>query len=189
MPRWSEIRHDWIKFTPGYFVRRYINRISTKSLTTPPLLNKEVPCFVPIYVPAWIFSFDFYFQLYWLIWSTFLTWNGMEWKWNFRWIIEFSFLTSFDFHLTPLAFHTHTGIAYSFFQGIALLTMVNLTTILCPAPSDPFYGPYYRWCALIATVSFTLVSGKVYYAVVRCLLRVVKRLTHSLRDPSVDKES
>ena len=67
-------------------------------------------------------------------------------------------------------------------QGIAMLTMVNLSTVLCPAPSDPFYGPHYRKFALVATVLFALFSGKVYYVVASSVIRVVNKLTNDDKD-------
>lgn len=44
---------------------------------------------------------------------------------------------------------------YIFLQPLALLTLGNLNSVLCPAITDPFRGPYYRlhglWHQLIAT--------------------------------------
>ncbi|CAH8571882.1 unnamed protein product [Dicrocoelium dendriticum] len=45
-------------------------------------------------------------------------------------------------------------------QPIALLTGVNLNSILCPAVSDPFNGPYYRLLALLHQPFVILVFGK-----------------------------
>lgn len=52
---------------------------------------------------------------------------------------------------------------YVFLQPLALLTLGNLNSVLCPAITDPFRGPYYRlhgmWHQLIATA----VSGGFWF--------------------------
>ena len=63
---------------------------------------------------------------------------------------------------------------YFITQAIGMMTMVNHTTILCPAPSDPFYGPYYRIAALVATVSLTMVSGKIYFGIVSKIIQLMR---------------
>ena len=49
---------------------------------------------------------------------------------------------------------------YIFLQPLAFLTLGNLNSVLCPAITDPFRGPYYRlhgmWHQLVGKLSFIL---------------------------------
>ena len=48
---------------------------------------------------------------------------------------------------------------YMFLQPLAILSLGNLNSVLCPAITDPFSGPYYRLHALWHQAVATMLSG------------------------------
>lgn len=59
-------------------------------------------------------------------------------------------------------------------QGLGLVTQVNLNSMLCPAVSDPFYGPNYRLWALGHQFVLILVAGKAYTVLCSWLLQATR---------------
>lgn len=59
-------------------------------------------------------------------------------------------------------------------QGLGLVTEVNLNSMLCPAVSDPFYGPNYRLWALAHQFLLVLVAGKVHTLLCSWLLQATR---------------
>jgi len=72
-----------------------------------------------------------------------------------------------DFSWTFLTIIVFGSYMYYVLQGFGLLTLVNVNNMICPAISDPFYGPNYRWFAFVHQQLLILIFGKVYTSVVQ----------------------
>lgn len=65
-----------------------------------------------------------------------------------------------NFHWALLSFGVMRTYHYVILQPLALLTQVNIDSIMCPAVSDPFNGPWYRIAANLHQSLFILFHGK-----------------------------
>ncbi|XP_059819631.1 transmembrane protein 164-like isoform X4 [Hypanus sabinus] len=70
---------------------------------------------------------------------------------------------------------------YTILQTLAVVTMVNLNNMLCPAVSDPFRGPYYRMWASLHQTALLLIHGKAITLLAFALPSLIRTLWGKLK--------
>jgi len=67
-----------------------------------------------------------------------------------------------DFGWTFMSYGILLMYHFTVLQTIGMLTWINLNSMVCPAVSDPFYGPYYRIAAICHQMLMVPVICKLY---------------------------
>jgi TMEM164 family len=69
---------------------------------------------------------------------------------------------SLDFYWPMFSYGTLLLYHFTVLQFIGMKTLVNLNSMVCPAISDPFYGPNYRVAAIFHQALMVPLSSKIY---------------------------
>ncbi|GCB68081.1 transmembrane protein 164-like [Scyliorhinus torazame] len=72
---------------------------------------------------------------------------------------------------------------YTILQALGLITAVNLNSMLCPAVSDPFHGPFYRMWASFHQTVLLLVHGKLIILLSHIMSLLTRDVSNVLQQP------
>jgi len=94
---------------------------------------------------------------------------------------QFSLDASSDLAWPAMAFSIYALYHWVVLQPIGLLLQTNLNSMVCPAISDPFHGPYYRVAAMSHQSIMVPLVGKLYAHLAQCILNMWKLNNNEIR--------